>query len=188
MFESPEKTMTLDEFVAFVERQDDAVTYELHQGEVIEVSPSKAKQTFVAARVARILDAFVDERGLGFVATTDGGFKITPSDFYVPDAAYYSRHRLTQVPDDDFLPVAPDLAVEVVSDCDTYSVHRKALRYIELGVRLVWVIYPKGKSVDVYEPAEGGGAMVRTYRFDQSLSGGDVLPGLSVPVNSLFPT
>lgn len=188
MFESPEMTMTLDEFIEFVAGQDNGLTYELHQGEVIEVSPSKAKQTFVAARVARILDAFVDEHSLGFVATSDGGFKVTPADFYVPDAAYYSRHRLLQVPDDDFLPVAPDLAVEVVSDSDKYSVHRKALRYIELGVRLVWVIYPKGRSVDVYEPAEGGGATVRTYRFDQMLSGGDVLPGLSVPVKSLFPT
>jgi len=49
-----------------------------------------------------------------------------------------------------FFPVAPDLAVEVVSP-DRYhpEMAEKARLYLQLGVRLVWVTWPDSRQVDV---------------------------------------
>jgi Uma2 family endonuclease len=187
MFETPDKTISLDEFLAFLDRQPDGgLKFELHQGVVVDVSPAKVKQTNIAARLIRHVGNFVDENGQGgFVASSDGGFKIPPEDFYAPDMAYYSKERVPEEPDDDFYPVAPDLAVEVVSASDSTSAPGKVIRYLELGTRMAWVVYPKRKRVDVYRPTADGVA-IRTLDIDGTLDGEDVLPGFTLPVRKIF--
>jgi Uma2 family endonuclease len=79
--------------------------------------------------------------------------------------------------------IAPDLAVEVVSPNDLfYDVRQKVGEYIAAGVRLVWVVNPDKREIDVYR-ANG------TYQLVQHgdvLSGEDVLTGFSVPLAQIF--
>lgn len=189
MFETPEKTMTLDEFLAFVEQQpDDGPNYELHQGVLVEVPLSKAQQTVIAGRLIRVVGNFVDEKSAGYVASSDGGFKVPPRDFYAPDVAFYSKERVPNLPDDDFFRVAPDLAVEVVSTSDQSTAHGKVMRYLELGTRLAWVVYPNKQTVDVYRPTDDGGVIIHTLKLDGTLQGDSVLPGFTLPVKNIFTT
>jgi Uma2 family endonuclease len=59
---------------------------------------------------------------------------------------------------------------------------RKVGEYFEAGVRLVWLIDPEKRSARVYSsPSESV-----EVREDQSLDGGDVLPGFSVGLGDLL--
>ncbi len=79
--------------------------------------------------------------------------------------------------------MAPDLAVEVVLPTDTArQMRRKADQYLAAGTRLVWVIYPEDRLIDVYQ----AGHDPHPFKIDDTLNGGDVLPGLTLPVRQVF--
>ena len=58
----------------------------------------------------------------------------------------------------------------------------KALMWRQNGVRLVWVVYPDARTVDVH--AEG--RPVTTVTEEDVLDGLDVLPGFTCPVSEIF--
>ncbi|MEL6150771.1 MAG: hypothetical protein AAGK74_20920 [Chloroflexota bacterium] len=45
-----------------------------------------------------------------------------------------------------------------------------------------WAAYPKTKQVEIYTPD----ATSRTYNADDTISGGDLLPGLNLAVADIF--
>ena len=105
-----------------------------------------------------------------------------PDTVLAPDLAYWSRERLAEMPE-RFVEVAPDLAVEVVSPSDSQSyVHRKVLHYLDHGVRLVWVVDPKTRTVTVYRSRRD----VCILGDQDEITGGDVLPGFSCGVAEFF--
>ena len=80
-------------------------------------------------------------------------------------------------------PVAPDLAVEVASPNDLGRELRvKVEEYLRAGVRLVWLVDPETRSIEVVR-ADGG--VARLYEQDE-LSGEDVLPDFRCRVAELF--
>ena len=79
--------------------------------------------------------------------------------------------------------VVPDLAIEIVSPTNTADeVADKLEEYFRVGVRSVWVVYPRQCMVYAYtSPKE-----VRVLTVGDVLDGGDVLPGFSIPVQTIF--
>jgi Uma2 family endonuclease len=55
-------------------------------------------------------------------------------------------------------------------------------RWLEAGVRSVWVVYPDARSVVVHEPS----GHAKTLREDDTLSGEDILPDFSCEVREIF--
>jgi len=99
------------------------------------------------------------------------------------DVAYISHERLSQAQSERFLDVAPELIVEVMSPGDYWSeVMEKLEEYFAIGVQMVWVADPRRRQVYVYH------SLTETERFnaDETLSGGEVLPGFQAPVAELF--
>jgi Uma2 family endonuclease len=81
-----------------------------------------------------------------------------------------------------FARLAPDLVAEVVSPGQARSrMDVKARLYIASGVRLVWVVWPEARTVDVWREAG-----TTSLSEGDTLDGGDVLPGLAIPVRDLF--
>jgi len=77
----------------------------------------------------------------------------------------------------------PDLAVEVKSPDVSYrQMREKAEYYLANGVKLVWLVYPEKRIVDVYR-ADGE---IQILNENDSLDGGEVLPGFSMPVSDIF--
>ena len=75
------------------------------------------------------------------------------------------------------------MVVEVASPIDSrIEVNDKARMWHSHGVRLVWVAYPDTRSVDVH--VEDGS--VATLFENDTLHGGDVLPGFTCPVSEIF--
>ncbi len=83
----------------------------------------------------------------------------------------------------DYWPIAPDLAVEVVSPSDRAAeVLAKVAEYLEAGTRLVWVVYPQTQKIVVYRPS----ADVQLLSVGDTLEGEDVVPGFACPVAEVF--
>jgi Uma2 family endonuclease len=73
--------------------------------------------------------------------------------------------------------------VEVLSKGNTPTeMQRKLKDYFLAGVRLVWFVDPKRRTVEVFTAPDQS----RVLREDQTLDGGDVLPGLALPLRQVF--
>lgn len=101
------------------------------------------------------------------------------------DVAYFSNAvTQRQTGKSTLINGAPLLAVEVLSPSDKQSeVHEKVTLYLESGVPTVWIVDPFFKMVHVHQR----GVASQTFNDQQTLSGGDALPGLEVSVGELFP-
>jgi Uma2 family endonuclease len=165
---------------------DDGRRYELVERELRTMPPPGFERGYLTSNITRPLAAFVKEHGLGWVVAGDPGFVVArgPDTVPAPDVAFVRADRL---PDPEhrkrFAELAPDFVVEVVSPSDRPGdVTEKALRWVEAGVRLTWIVHPDERMVAVYEP----GAVIPLVHEDGELDGGDVLPGFRLAVADLF--
>ena len=121
------------------------------------------------------LEAFVEERRLGYVFDSSTGFRLPGGNVRLPDVSFVAKGRFLgeHVPE-GFSDVPPDLAIEVLSPDDrSRYVLDKVGEYLQAGVRLVWVIDPARRTAVVYRSMTD----VRQIGPDDALEGGDVLPG-----------
>ncbi|MBC7929653.1 MAG: Uma2 family endonuclease [Rubrivivax sp.] len=160
--------------------------YELIRGEMIVMSPSKPLHGIVCARLAAALINFVEANDLGMAFGAETGFVVerNPDSVLGADAAFVSNERLATVDNfEKFFPFAPDLAIEVLSPSNTVrEINEKIALYFAAGSRAVWVFNPKKRTAAVYtSPSES-----RTLGENDTLDGGDVLPGFSLDLSKLF--
>ncbi|MBW3597183.1 MAG: Uma2 family endonuclease, partial [Planctomycetes bacterium] len=88
-----------------------------------------------------------------------------------------------RLPADRVFRVAPDLAVEILSEGNTAAeIALKLDEYRRAGVALTWVIDPEARTAAVYT-LDG-----RTESFDEDgvLDGADVLPGFQMSLKKLL--
>ena len=159
-------------------------SWELIDGELIELTPTAGESGWIAGRLFSRLERFVDANGLGWAFPPETGFVLFGDRATVrsPDSAYVQRDRLER-PAGSFVPVAPDLAAEVLSPSDRMTdALSKITMYLQAGVRLVWLIDPESRTVVVFR----SDAAPATLRAGDVLDGGEVLPGFSVPVAEIF--
>jgi Uma2 family endonuclease len=102
----------------------------------------------------------------------------------LPDFALVLRARLRGTRGDGPFFGAPDVAVEIMSPDDRMSdVLDNVHFYLENGVRLVWLIDPRTRTVMVWSRWDEAHLFVE----DDLLDCGDVLPGFSVRVSEILP-
>jgi Uma2 family endonuclease len=142
-------------------------------------------ESVLAIELARLLGNFVKRRKLGTLAGEAGMLRLSPGLVRIPDVSFISRarlahHRRALAP---ILPLAPDLAIEVLSEGNTArEMARKVSEYFESGCRLIWLVDPRTRTVAVYNSAAK--PIILTEK--QVLTGGDVLPGFRLPLRKLF--
>ena len=161
---------------------NDGQKYELVDGE-IRVSPAGDRHSAVAVHLVSLLFAFVKQHRLGHVLGADAGFRLPSGNVRSPDASFVASGRFPDdTPPDHFGNLAPDLAVEVLSPGDgPRQVLDKIGEYLEAGVRLVWVIDPRGRRAVAYRSL----SEVRELGLDDTLDGEDVLPGFRCPLRDI---
>jgi Uma2 family endonuclease len=178
------KKLTREDFLRIAESPEyhDRIV-ELVNGEIVEKMVS-IKPSSIAARIGGELYVFLKGRDLGTLTTTDGCYRMLNGDLLCPDVAFISKLRLPEPPERES-PVPPDLAVEVKSPADSIrALRRKAEQYQDSSVRLVWLFLPESRQVEVY----AAGQDVVLLGPGAELDGGDVLPGFSLAINTIFPT
>ncbi len=180
--------MPMDEFI----RQYEAAPFELVNGERIPLVPPVAEHGEIIRLLIRALFGY-ESLNPNIIVYTEMPFVLEESANWVkgsrvPDLMMYDKTRLDdyrmQTPDwkDKPFVLIPDLCVEVISASDTYvDVEDKVTEYLKDGVRLIWVFNPRSKTVTVHTPEK-----TANLKQNDTLTGGDVLPGFSVSVADLF--
>jgi Uma2 family endonuclease len=164
--------------------REDGYVYELWKGELIRMSPGMIRHGVDAGRLAIKLGAYLDAHPLGQLCVAETGFRVGPAGSVIaPDLAFIHAERLHLFPPDQYGPVSPDLAVEVISPGNTrIEIGDKIAAYLAGGARLVWVLEPKRVQIRVHR-ADGTESVLRAA---DRLEGETLLPGFSVSVRELF--
>ena len=164
----------------------DGVRGELIRGALIETMPAGLRHGQIVVRLAARLYNFVDSKKLGVLAASDSGVWLErdPDTVREPDLAFFSAEKIPLDADiPGYAEVAPDLVVEIVSPTDRRAeVNDKALMWLRYGVRLVWVVRPEERLIDVHRD----GHSVAALNESETLDGLDVLPGFSCAVREVF--
>lgn len=160
--------------------------YELVRGELRKMAPPGAYHAKSATRVGRSLANHVDENDLGEVYIGEVGFRIgsNPDHVRAPDVAFVRREREDEVGEmHGYFPGPPDLAIEVISPNDIYrEVDEKVRDWLDAGARMVIVINPRRPNVIVHLPGEAPVTLTQ----EDTLDGGNVVPGWEMPVRNIF--
>ena len=182
------RLITADELLV-MPRRDEHGNYcilELIRGEVKRMSPTGITHGVLCTEIAAELRAFVQANNLGVVCGAETGFVLErdPDTVLGADAAFISHERFAKVENPDkFGPFAPDLAVEVMSPSNAMrEMGEKVALYFGAGARAVWVFNPKKRTAAVYtSPSD-----VRILIEQETLEGGEVLPGFTLELSKLF--
>ena len=167
-----------------LDRLPEGWRYEIDEGELVIMAPAGWLHGKMTCRVALILGRFVDERRLGHVLAGEAGFFVrrNPDVLRAPDVAFYSADRAARIADVMGFPtIPPDLAVEV-QDPSEPDLTRKVQQYLEAGVRAVWVVDPRARTVSRHAPGEPP----RTWSSPEAVIEEPVLPGFSCRLGELF--
>jgi len=157
---------------------------ELVDGVLIEKVMS-TKESRLAVKVAHLLENFVEEKDLGAIFGADGILRVMPGIVRMPDVCFISWDHIPGgvIPDDPIADLVPDLAIEVMSPSNTKGeMDRKLRDYFISGVQLVWLIYPKKQTAEVYTAPD---AFTKTAK-NGTLDGGAVLPGFHLSLRDVF--
>ncbi len=166
----------------------EGVRGELIRGELCQTMPTGQEHGEIVVNITILLGTFVKSRKLGRLTASDAGVWLErdPDTVREPDIAYFSAEKMplgTRVT--GYSETVPDLVVEVVSPNNSLrEVNDKALMWLSYGVRLVWVVNPDTRSVDVHR----AGRVASTLSESDTLDGLDALPGFTCVVSDVFDT
>ena len=166
-----------------IERKEDKLC-ELVVGVLVEKTVGVIESR-LAIFLGGLLNAFVIPRNLGMVTGPDGTMELMANLVRIPDVAFTRWDRIPgrQCPTAPIPHLAPNLAIEVLSRSNTPGeMAVKRQDYFAAGVELVWEIDPRARTVVVYTSP----AQATTLRPGDTLDGGTVLPGFTLPVQELF--
>ena len=172
--------MSLEEFQRWAELPENADhDYELINGAVVPVTPARSTHSFIHNLLVVAVHNYCRVQNVPCYTTSGDGTFVIMGHALSPDFTYRPTPLLDDYPD----PEPPLWAVEIISPTEkAKDIRDKREIYRQAGI-LYWEIYPNSRSVDVYAP----GQPVRTVGIDDTLDGGAVLPGFTLPLRDLFP-
>ncbi|MGH9629521.1 MAG: Uma2 family endonuclease [Bryobacteraceae bacterium] len=153
--------------------------HELHNGEVVEVSPPTVEHMLLQSRIEQLLESVL---GLEYTARSE--FYLTlPTESRRVDVAAVRTNRLTAQKKKVFAG-APELVVEILSPSNT-QLDVDHLRFLCLreGTLQFWVINMDLETVTVFRP----GLSVAMYdRNAQAISLSELVQNAVIPVDQVF--
>jgi Uma2 family endonuclease len=181
-FHPPPGTATVRDVINI--QKEEGKLFELVEGVLLE-KVMAWNESGLAVFLAGLLNAFVIPRNLGVVTGPDGTVELMADLVRIPDVAFTRWERLPgrRRPTAPVPRLAPNLAVEVWSPSNTPAeMAAKRADYFAAGVELVWEVQPDKRIITVYTSATAA----TTLGENDVLSGGNVLPGFTLPVRDLF--
>lgn len=176
-----DKLHTINEYEQYL-RQQPGRRFELINGEIIEKMPTQL-HGYIIHVISGLLYIFLKDNPIGYTVV-EARYRIPGDDHNdrIPDLSFISKDKGPLVETGPAL-YMPDLAVEVKSpDQSDRLMSEKATYYLANGTRMVWLIYPDRRIVEVLTPDER-----HLLNENGTIDGGAVLPGFSVAVRDLFP-
>ena len=167
-------------------RMPDGDLFELVDGRLVEKKVS-AESSEIGLAIGTLLKMAANRTGEAKCYGADLGyqcFKDAPNKVRKPDVSVVRKERLSSIEGDvGYMPLAPDLAVEVISPNELAAeVWEKVTEYQGAGVPLVWVVIPAQKMVAVFR-LDGTGALLNEK---QEISAEPALPSFRCAVGEFF--
>jgi Uma2 family endonuclease len=171
---------------------NDGWHYELLEGRVLRMPPPGPDHGKLEARLSRRLGNYVEDHRLGEIYVGESGWDLTrpcerTDTVFGADLAFVRADRLPLPPPrrgNSYRPLAPDLVVEIASPSQFQpEMGEKAQLWLNRGVRLVWVVWPERRAIDVWTL---GAAAPNTLRDADYLDGGDVVPGFRLALAEIW--
>jgi len=89
---------------------------------------------------------------------------------FVPDLAGWKKERLPKLPSESFISVVPDWICEILSPSNMrLDRTKKVPRYGELGVRHLWLVSPRDKTLEVLKLENGKWVLLGTHADDEKV-------------------
>ena len=179
------KLMTVEELLAIPREDYRGYRYELIRGELTKTMSAGFAHGAQAANIIGSLWTHTVQHNLGRVVTAEATFLLEtdPDHARIPDIGFVRQERVSSL--DEMTGAfhgAPDLAVEVISPTDRLTgVRDKARDWLSHGALMVIVVNPRSRTVQVHT-SDGVIELAET----DTLNGGDVVPGWSMPVADIL--
>ncbi|MBI3822558.1 MAG: Uma2 family endonuclease [Planctomycetes bacterium] len=158
--------------------------FELVDGVLVEKAMG-FRESLLAMAIGECLRVFVKPRKLGIVAGADGMLKLSVGLVRIPDVSFVSWKDIPggKVPKEPIPMLAPTVAVEVLSESNTPAeIKRKRHEYFKAGTSQMWVVDPKKRIMVVWTSVKKSFELTE----DDTLDGGNVLPGFKLALRDLF--
>ena len=159
---------------------------ELIRGVLHETVAAGGEHGDIAGALIIGLGMYARPRRLGRVGGTDSGILLEhdPDTVREPDVYYISAEKLPlDVRVAGYYEVVPDMVAEIRSPSDRRAeFDEKIQMWLDFGVRLVLAVYPQTRTIAAHQP----GLPPVTLDYDDTLDGGDVIPGFSCLVQDIF--
>ena len=123
----------------------------------------------------------------GHATGPSGGYSLPDGSMLIPDAAWISDERVEgiKIGPDSPMPAAPEFVLEVLSPSHELRDQQNKMRqWMANGVRLGWLVDPFEAQVWIYRE---GGAEPQFLERPATLSGEDVMVGLTVDLTRVWP-
>lgn len=161
---------------------------ELIEGELKEYPLPGLEHSEIEIILGSLLHLHSRKHKLGRVLGGEVGFYTRDDDKTVrfADLSFISYKRY---PADDNVPgygkIAPELVVEIMSPNDSgVEMDAKVQEWLNFGVLLVWVVYPKTQRIHVYTADQPNRPTILT--INDTLTGSNALPAFNTPVSEIF--
>ncbi len=160
-------------------------------GELITMSPAGWESSKRNINLASQVFNWNQRTRLGEAFDSSGGFTLPSGAIRSPDVTWIERSKFEQISADVAFPlVIPDLVIELRSKTDSLkTLQAKMLEYQANGVRLGWLINPQQQQVEIYrfsQDIDTEQPSREVLDSPNTLSGEDVLPGLTLDLSSIF--
>lgn len=157
---------------------------ELIDGILVEKAMA-SYQSYLGVILAYFFNLYLEDRDLGVVLDAQGYLRLFPGRVRIPDVSFIAWKRMPnqELPDEKIWSLAPDLAVEILSEDNTErEMNQKLIDYFQSGSKLVWYVDPPTRTVRVYTSPRKSVLLTES----DTLDGGKVLPGFSLPIKKWF--
>lgn len=182
----PVLEMTDEQFFHFCQLNRDLRIERTSEGDLLIMPPSGGK---TGRRNSLLLAAFLNcekqgSAGVAFDSST--GFALPNGAKRSPDVSWVERSRLaglTEEEQEGFLPLCPDVVVELRSVSDPLNNLKEKMReYIENGARLGLLVDPRERKLYAYR----GDGTVGVYENPESFPFDSVIPGFVLDFREIW--
>lgn len=180
------RQLSVDQFL----RERDELPHEGRWAELVEgipicFEPPDLLHGNVILNVSKTLADFIHQSGLGYACFDLGLLLVrSPDTLRFPAVSYFLDGPRFAESDKLFTDVIPAFVIELATSEDRRRLMRSREReFLNSGVQLVWTIDTDSRDVQVTSAVSPD---VRRFAGDERVTGGSLLPALSVTAESLF--
>ena len=160
------------------------ISYELDQGELVEVSSATYLHNRIRYRLVHRLMTHLEAKKDASEVVAEQWFRLGEDTVRAPDVALIAPSQLGLLePERRVQPFSPVLAIEITSPSNTFDeLARKTQQYLDAGTHAVWIFVAAMRQIHVHSAS----AHPVILTAQDSLEDPALLPGFSARVEELF--